>query len=194
MPSPTILDPLDAASLREIGLLTTRGAPPGFQRINKHYLDIFGDEKYKDTTLSSSGVEVEKAFKVIPVELISEATLVHVGFMAETAADIWARWENYSFAMRFEDFFLPARHPENEPRTMEEAEWRSAMASWGIGDNLQDAVLDPAFSCIRGTEACSFWVRDSMESRYAYLEEVGRESSRRATGDPVPYVLKFRRG
>lgn len=57
----------------------------------------------------------------------------------------------------------------------------------GLKKEFQDAILDPRFISIFGTESVKFWIKDTLESRYrslAKLQRRRRNSASRVGGEP----------
>ncbi|KAI3226004.1 hypothetical protein DTO012A9_5764 [Penicillium roqueforti] len=91
----SILTPDDAVNLQASGL----ASPPlydGTRRIHKRRLNRSSDEEEQHLPLTlTSTASRSDSFVGIPEDLISVATLEHLGYKLETAARIWDYWTNW---------------------------------------------------------------------------------------------------
>ncbi|KAK4155550.1 hypothetical protein C8A00DRAFT_31595 [Chaetomidium leptoderma] len=138
----------------------------------------------------------DDAHVTIPDVLISPETLVYVGLSSSKSAEVWDRWANWpphgpgretdaddgGLQVSFIDFIIG--HIRNEPDAADEsdAQWRACLQACGIANDMQDAIMDPHFRYLRLSHSCLYWIRDTVEMRYAELQEIQRKSEH---GRPV---------
>jgi hypothetical protein len=194
MPETTILAPLDAVDLLSRGLLGP-GTTTGFCRLHKRLLNRWSDAEYHDIPLDISlePPAAGDAFSMIPTVLISYETLVHVGLSEVKATELWNRWINWPVSgprreidtddgglrVDFIDFIIGPL--ENQVDTAEDNDlrWRECLNACGIDVSVQDAIMDPHFEYLRLSESCLYWVKDTIEMRYAGLKDIQRSSRER---------------
>ncbi|KAK0708417.1 hypothetical protein B0H67DRAFT_603407 [Lasiosphaeris hirsuta] len=188
----TILAPLDAASLQAQGLLLARSAA-GSRRIHKRRLNRSSDEEHRSIPLVTPP-EPLAAFVTIPDVLISRETLIHVGLSAERAGELWQKWTNWpqngprreadpddggGLQVTFIDFIVGHMENKNDAADESDAQWRECMDACGLSVDAQDAIMDPHFTYLRLSSSCLSWVRDTIEMRYAGLQDIQRTSRAR---------------
>ncbi|KAF7921072.1 uncharacterized protein EAE97_011340 [Botrytis byssoidea] len=134
---------------------------------------------------SSEGIDM-KDFTIIPEFLESEETIEWLGWNPTKAAEIWNRWKEIQETEQdqgtiFEVEFLQCALGHIPGRSFEDgsSDWEEHMRSWGISDELSDAIMDADFTDIRCTESAQHWVTDTIEIRYLSLERIKRESDQR---------------
>ncbi|KAI0882819.1 uncharacterized protein GGS22DRAFT_195545 [Annulohypoxylon maeteangense] len=178
----SILTRKDAEYLIASGLLSPT-SNDDTQMIHKRRLNRWSDEEYSDLPLDAfSSATSSTQFYNIPKDLISLATLRHLGFNNETAAYIWGQWEKKRGTITLIDF--ATNHVKNK-RVKDafedrDQDWHDFMNDCGISVEVQKHIMDPVFQDIRMSESCLFWVTDTMELRYRGLEEVKKTSYWRA--------------
>jgi hypothetical protein len=187
----TILAPLDAANLQDLGLVGPVNTH-GTRRLHRRRLNRSSDEEHSDIPLNAL-MQSPAAFAEIPEGLISLATLVHIGFSFQKAAEIWHRWTNWptsgprretdpedgGFQVTFIDFMIGRLNQQHDTWSDIDQEWQACLNANGIADELQRAILDPKFKYLRHSESCLFWVKDTILMRYAGLKDIQRASHER---------------
>lgn len=58
--------------------------------------------------------------------------------------------------------------------------WNQSLTSCGMAQDVQDAIMDPAFKEIRFTANSMYWVKDTIGMRYAGLKDIQRASRARS--------------
>ena len=58
-------------------------------------------------------------------------------------------------------------------------EWKATLQRLGISDEAQEAILDPHFEYLRLSDSCDFWVKDTVQMRFAALSDIQRTSVER---------------
>ncbi|KAJ6780419.1 hypothetical protein PWT90_02306 [Aphanocladium album] len=119
-----------------------------------------------------------------PESLFSKATIRHVGLCPATAYRKWNSWQNWSpippwretdpeqdwgDEMPFIHFLTGCTGAGMHVWGEDDAVWRECMAKCGMSDEMQDAIMDPAFREVRLRETCEFWMEQTMEMRYEAL-------------------------
>ncbi|TID00170.1 hypothetical protein CH35J_005326 [Colletotrichum higginsianum] len=186
------MSPLDAQDLQNTGLLS----PPspggssggGSRRLHKRRLNRSSDEEHYNIPLdvpmqSPAG---SHAFQEIPEFLISREALVHVGFSDHRAAFLWNEWSMYMAGMPQHDiddlqvdfisFILNRLDQQVNTWSDTNSEWRSCLNSYGMSDEFQAAIMDPNFKYLRTSESCHYWTKDTVEMRFAGLQDIQRAS------------------
>lgn len=137
-------------------------------------------------------------FVEVPEHLISKAALLYVGYTNDKAEELWSRWCNWpadgprreidagsgSLYVTFADFITAHigtsdTFPDNTWAD-NTAQWVRCLRHYGLNDDTITAILDAQFDNIRRTETCAFWAKDTLTMRYAGIEEMRRESNKRA--------------
>ncbi|KAK3346948.1 hypothetical protein B0T25DRAFT_291512 [Lasiosphaeria hispida] len=186
--SSAILAPLDTANLQAQGLLLV-GSAAGSRRIHKRRLNRSSDEEHRDIPLVTPP-ESSAAFVTIPDVLISRETLMHVGLSAENAGELWQKWTNWpqfgprrevdpddgGLQVTFIDFIVGHMENKDDAADESDAQWRACMDACGLSVDTQDAIMDPHFTYLRLSSSCLSWVRDTIEMRYAGLQDIQRTS------------------
>ena len=194
MSESTILAPLDAANLLSHGLLSLSGTT-GSCRLHKRRLNRSSDEEHRDIPLNISleSLAADDAFAIIPTVLISRETLVYIGFSAAKAAEMWSEWTNWpafgpsretdpedgGLQVTFIDFFTGAVEYRADTAEDNDVQWRACLDMCGISIDVQDAIMDPHFKYPRLSQSCLYWAKDTIEMRYAGLEDIQRASRER---------------
>jgi hypothetical protein len=120
----------------------------------------------------------------LPQSAISIAALEFIGFTAETAEDIFRR-------------FTSRPNPDNNPDDLLDYVYghtlilstnfyqhcppAQAMTQIGLTQQIQDAILDPRFSAIFGTETLRFWIDDTLRINYLTLVQFLHRLKKHAT-------------
>lgn len=58
-------------------------------------------------------------------------------------------------------------------------QWQACRNGCGIALDVQNKIMDPRFEDFRLSESCLYWVNDTVQMRYAGLEEIQRSSHAR---------------
>lgn len=191
-----VLTVVDAAALQDLDLLSPFSSTSGSVRIHKRRLNCSSDIEYSNLplTITHDSPGAQDAFVTIPVNLTSRETLLYVGYSEERSWQLWEAWISLPTAGSdytvdpdpdgFYDTFLNfiVAHVNNfEHAHGEDVElWRRAFDSYGLAQDLQDSILDPAFKEIRDTGGSRFWAVDTFEMRYAGLKKIQRTSRARS--------------
>ncbi|KAK4032093.1 hypothetical protein C8A01DRAFT_20795 [Parachaetomium inaequale] len=191
-----ILAPLDAETLQSQGLLHP-GSTTGTHRLHRRRVTEYGDVEYKhiplDVPLQSP--LADEAYVTIPQTLISRQTLAHIGLSDSKATELWHRWGNWPAdgpspvidgpgrAIDADDdepleavflgfvIHLTKREPDVDDES-DDVQWRSYLDACGISHDVQDAIMDPHFTDIRLSNSCWYWIQDTIEMRYAGLQDI----------------------
>lgn len=191
-----ILTPADAANLRKEGLLSyAEGTGSRRLRIHKRRLNNSSEEEHRHIPLNTptSPPFSDDAFATIPEDLISHETLLHLGLSEGKATEIWHRWTNWptsgprreidaddgGLQVTFIDYILGALENQIDVAEDDDAAWNACLSTCGIDVTVQGAIMDPAFKYVRLSKSCLHWARDTVEMRYAGLEEIQRTSRER---------------
>ncbi|KAM7209845.1 hypothetical protein V8F06_014771 [Rhypophila decipiens] len=132
---------------------------------------------------------------VIPATLISRETLEHVGFTKEKADELWSEWLNSAAddsdnARRegdseagqdgdtFKQFILDNVKKETDTWDTwsedDDGPWYACLTHCGINTKTQEAIMEPAFRCLRESESYIYWICDTIGMRYGGLEFILR--------------------
>ncbi|KAK3363952.1 hypothetical protein B0T25DRAFT_576400 [Lasiosphaeria hispida] len=194
--STTIIAPLDAVNLRAQGLLRQSSSSES-PRLHKRRLNRSSDEENHHIPLQipQGSSAMEGAFVTIPKALISRQTLIHVGLSPSMADEIWGRWTDWpvdgprrevdaddgGLQVTFFDFLVGRATGGSKPDTTGEGdtEWYECLDACGIAPDTQAAIMDPNFTILRLSRSCLDWVRDTIEMRYAGLQDIQRASRQR---------------
>ena len=136
------------------------------------------DEVITSESFAATHVNERTAFIEVPAVLESMETYIFIGFDNATARRVWARYSNYvknadpdDTEGKFMDF---ARWQVENVRfadaTSETDDWLGYMKAIGVSEELQNVIMLPEFSDLRYTASCSFWLLDTMETRYESLQ------------------------
>lgn len=130
-----------------------------------------------------------------PDQLISRATLKYVGFTEAKADRIWKNWNDWVATIPkheadpnsnwLQKAFLNCMTMSMEAidtRIDDDDIWRAIMTAYGLGEQIQKAIMDPLFKPIRAAESCSFWARDAVETRYNHLRKTLRDEGAASPG------------
>ncbi|KAF5590619.1 hypothetical protein FPANT_5937 [Fusarium pseudoanthophilum] len=191
-----ILAPKDAERLINLGLVNLPTPPNGSIQVHKRRLNRSSDEENKRIPLNADVKSRPKAFATIPEKLISKATIEYVGYNSDKATEIWSGWVNWpsgpiireidpSDSTTMEVSFIDwVKYKTGNP--LEYDVWEDDNSAWfrhmeqcGIATELQQSIMDPRFKDMRLTGTCIGWLRNTMELRYEWLEEIRRASAER---------------
>ncbi|KAI0148472.1 hypothetical protein GGR57DRAFT_241717 [Xylariaceae sp. FL1272] len=200
-----IFSPLDAEHLQSEGLLSppTSESPVSYpsytegrvRRCHKRRLNRSSEEEYAhisiDVSYETPGAQ--EAFAPIPDELISKETLRYLGLSDAKATEIWSiwgSWPNYGPRretdpdndlpqVMFLDFVLAQVDKVQEAWRDDDTEWFACLENCGVHTSLQEAIMNPVYKSLRLSRGCRFWVKDTIEMRYAGLKEIQRASRER---------------
>ncbi|ELR04606.1 hypothetical protein VC83_04151 [Pseudogymnoascus destructans] len=207
MSNKSILAPFDAANLQNRGLLGP-GNTTSSQRLHKRCLNRSSDEEHSDIPLSAP-ISSQNAFATIPAVLISLETLIYVGLSGQKANELWNQWTNWQrgpydprretdpddggLTVTFHDFIIgwSVTNRADAVGDDDDHEWRKCLDACGIDAATQDAIMDPNFTYLRRTNSCLYWAKDTIEMRYAGLEEIQRtsltrEAELKQAAPPIP--------
>ncbi|PNP86076.1 hypothetical protein FNYG_01132 [Fusarium nygamai] len=191
-----ILAPGDAAQLIELDLVNLPNPPNGVIQIHKRRLNRTSDAVHKNIPLNANVESRPDAFATIPEKLISKATIEYVGFNSEKATEIWSGWDNWPSGPIIREIALgDSTNPEvsfidwvksKTGNPLEYDVWEDDNSAWfrhmeqcGIATELQHSIMDPRFKDMWFTGTCIGWLRNTMELRYEWLEEIQRASAER---------------
>jgi hypothetical protein len=190
-----ILAPGDVTQLVKLDLVHLPNPPNGSIQIHRRRLNRTS-EAVHNIPLNANVESRPDAFATIPEKLISKATIEYVGYNSDKATEIWSGWANWpsdpiireidpSDSTTIEVSFIDwvKRHTGNP---LEYDVWEDDNPAWfrhmeqcGIATELQQSIMDPHFKDMRLTGTCIGWLRNTMELRYEWLEEVQRASAER---------------
>lgn len=189
-----ILGELDAVNLQNQGRLSPNDSR-GTRRLHRRYLNRSSDEENQHIPLDvpMQSAAANEAFVSIPEHLISQATLEYVGFSEAKAAAMWQQWTNWpsggplrevdsddgGLRMTFLDFLTGPFNGSVDCSSENDQEWSRCMNDFGLNSQTQDAILDPRFKYLRLSRSCAFWAKDTVEMRYAGLQDIQRASLER---------------
>ncbi|KID86013.1 hypothetical protein MAJ_11191, partial [Metarhizium majus ARSEF 297] len=190
-----IFSPLDAANLESIGLLGPVETD-GKRKCHKRRLNPSSDEEHKDISLDVriGSPEEDDAFAAVPDAIFSRETLNYLGFATHMADAIWNEWNNWpstgpgreiddtngGLQVTFIDFIILAHvQKANDAYEDDDFKWRQCINECGMSASVQNAIMDENFKQIRMSRSCVYWVTDTIEMRYAGLEEIQRASRER---------------
>jgi hypothetical protein len=111
----------------------------------------------------------------LPQSAISVAALEFIGFTAETAADIFRRFTSRPDPDINPDDLLDYIHGHTlilSTDSYQHCPPAQAMTQIGLTQQIQDAILDPRFSAIFGTETLRFWIDDTLRINYLTLMQL----------------------
>ncbi|KAF4982964.1 hypothetical protein FZEAL_1534 [Fusarium zealandicum] len=195
----SLLAPLDVSQLMSQGLVGPLDAS-GTRRIHKRRLTRSSDEEHRNLSLNAPAQPSATGdmFATIPDQLVSRATIEHVGFSKTKATEMWNAWDNWPTTgpgretdaetgdghlfVSFIDFLTGLSGQIGSPSDAyqdNDEQWTQCMEHFGLATELQHAILDPHFKFLRLSASCLFWVSDTIEMRYAGLEEVQKASLER---------------
>ncbi|KAK3370740.1 hypothetical protein B0T24DRAFT_299030 [Lasiosphaeria ovina] len=186
--SGTILAPLDFEDLKAKGLVSPESTA-GFRRIHKRRLNRSSDEEHRNISFDVS-LESSVAFSTIPDVLISRETMIHIGLSTEKTDELWQQWVNWphdgprrevdpddgGLQVSFLDFVLGRVLHRSDAIGENDVEWRVCLDACGLAPATRDAIMDRHFTYLRQSNSCQYWVRDTIDMRYAGLQEIQRSS------------------
>ncbi|KXJ89493.1 hypothetical protein Micbo1qcDRAFT_206428 [Microdochium bolleyi] len=133
-----------------------------------------------------SALDSDEPQAAVPSVLISHDTLLYLGLSERRAQSLWEEWTSWpslgpwrevdaddgNLRVYFIDFVLG--HFNNIPSTHgeDDASWRLCLALSGISWTLLDAIMDSDFKDLRLTANSVFWIKDTIQMRYAGLEHI----------------------
>ncbi|CAG8910004.1 unnamed protein product [Penicillium egyptiacum] len=134
----------------------------------------------RSSSSSSSSVSIEtRGFQDgivqtfdIPTSDESVEVLEFIGFSADTAIDLYSRYANRPDPEENPDslFDYACGHLASlNTQRYEEMGTRQALIAVGLTTKLVEAILDPAFTDVFGTQSPFFWAKDSVATNYATL-------------------------
>lgn len=191
-----VLATADANMLQLSGLLSPPNSTGGSRRIHKRRLNRSSDDEYSTISLSIThdSPQAHDAFTTIPVVLISRESLEYLGLSEQRSRELWEEWTSWpatgpkrevdaddgGLRVTFHDFILG--HFDNMQTAHGEDDdlWRQSLTSCGMSQDVQDAIMDPAFKEIRSTANSMYWVKDTIDMRYAGLKDIQRASRARS--------------
>ncbi|KAI9784460.1 MAG: hypothetical protein M1839_002116 [Geoglossum umbratile] len=110
----------------------------------------------------------------IPATLNSLETFSFIGFDNETAAALWDEYKNnYISFINIATYHVVGAHVpgmEIPGRESSEVHYRRRMEILGINNELCEAILDPAFIDFRETQSCTYWLLESITTKYEALK------------------------
>jgi hypothetical protein len=161
----------------------------------------YGDVEYKylslDVPLQSP--LAGEVYVTIPQTLISRQTLLYIGLSDSKATELWHRWNDWladgpspvidgpglginsdddePLEAVFLDFVISLikREPDVDDES-DDVQWRSYLDACGTSHDVQDAIMDPHFADIRLSNSSWYWIQDTIEMRYAGLQDIQRIS------------------
>ncbi|KAL8943113.1 MAG: hypothetical protein Q9211_001101 [Gyalolechia sp. 1 TL-2023] len=132
--------------------------------------------------ISSSGTDTTMK---LPTILESIETLVFIGFTQAAAEQILQRYQQDESS----DGVTPAlldfvkSHVRSFPDAVfEEDDWDAAMATMGIKQSVRSGIMSPEFWVLMLSETARFWVIDTIETKYKFLESVDQSIIARSHG------------
>jgi hypothetical protein len=120
----------------------------------------------------------------LPQSAFSIAALEFIGFTAETAADIFRRFTSRPNPDNNPDDLLDYVHGHTlilSTNSYQHYPPAQAMTQIGLTQQIQDAILDPRFSAIFGTETLRFWIDDTLRVNYLTLMQLLYRLKKHAT-------------
>jgi hypothetical protein len=120
----------------------------------------------------------------LPQSAISVAALEFIGFTTETAADIFGRFTSRPRPDINPDDLLDYIHGHTLILSTDfyrQYPPAQAMTQIGLTQQMQDAILDPRFSTIFGTNSLLFWIDDTLRINYLTLIQLLRRLKNLAT-------------
>lgn len=186
----SILQPLDTAALLDEGLVTPPSST-GTRRLHRRRLNNLSaiTEDLTDSPPLSTDFTDDNCFATIPDMLLSEATLRHLGYRPDVAADIWTRWVDWApgsttrvtdpddgLVFSFVEFATGHAHGRGRDKdaTFENTpqEWYACFDACGINTETQEALMDPLYKDMRESASCVDWIIDTIELRFRALQQV----------------------
>ncbi|CAN8098057.1 unnamed protein product [Discula destructiva] len=175
-----------------------KGTPSdGKRKVSARLLSPFDSDSYGSLSSSSSGASsaslrlkgfispsFDKDFE-LPMDQESVAALTFMGFTQTTAQEIYQRWATRPDPEQYPYSFLEHAVGQFEHRNQGDLSHADFMTKIGLNKEFQDAIMDPRFASIFGTETLKFWIKDTLTSRYhtiAYLQRRCRNMALRGGG------------
>jgi len=111
----------------------------------------------------------------------SPAVLEYIGFTPQKSAELWSAWSCISQQPAFNQSFISWVIGQLEDFKGDEAdfiekEWRDYMTTIGLTTEDQNCMLDPRFAMVLETANCVYWVTETIEGRYGYLDMIRSEA------------------
>jgi hypothetical protein len=183
-----LLSPL-AGKKRKLSTSLLSDTPPfSLSSRPKGPSDRVGSESFEATFTSQ-----EAETSTVPETLESVESLEYVGFTTSMAEKIYNRYQNSpeDIPWAFFEFALAViEDPQIEDAESPQDDWFACMTRIGLDEDFQRAIMLEEFADLRYTATCKFWVQDTMEMRWRFLEnlmscERGISSSKRVGQDLV---------
>jgi hypothetical protein len=117
----------------------------------------------------------EAETSTVPETLESVESLEYVGFTTNMAETIYNRYQNSpkDVPWAFLEFALAViEDPQIEDAESSQDDWFACMTMIGLDEDFQRAIMLEEFADLRYTATCKFWVRDTMEMRWRFLENL----------------------
>lgn len=137
----------------------------------------------------------------LPESAVSVAALEFIGFTIETATEIFIRFASRPYPDQCPDELLD--YARGHAQMLSKNPYRNypptqAMTRIGLSQQFQDAITDPHFSTIFGTETLLFWIQDTLRINYLTLEQLqrrlidhaNRSIAKRAKRDSIDVVFQ----
>ncbi|KAG5923203.1 hypothetical protein E4U42_005019 [Claviceps africana] len=184
----SVFAPGDLQNLVQTGLASPPDSEDGTVRVHKRRLNRSSDSEESYIPLSPSSLSSGDSHADIPQVLDSFATIKYLGFTEEKASSLWSSWtrerQDYDRDLGIIPFIeliighVEPNH-EDDAWTDDDEEWYRFMASHGINQELQAAIMDPRFKEVRLRASCFYWIKDTLETRYLGLEDIQQASYER---------------
>ncbi|KZF20519.1 hypothetical protein L228DRAFT_249276 [Xylona heveae TC161] len=122
---------------------------------------------------------------VIPEFIESMETLQYLGFTKETAEKLWLKIEKRPDP-DMNDFMRMVRGwVRSFPNAVDEDDdWISVMNKIGIKTRLRQAILTPEYKDIRLSETCHYWINETMQCDFQFLESISNRILQKITSLP----------
>ncbi|KAK5358067.1 hypothetical protein LTR20_009253 [Exophiala xenobiotica] len=111
----------------------------------------------------------------MPTASHSAAGLEFIGFDAETAAILFQRYLNRPDPDINTDTlmaYVKAHVGILDTPSYQDLQSDQALQRIGINQKLRDAILDPEFKHLLGTDSLTYWVLDSLTTNFATLQQL----------------------
>ena len=186
----TILGPLDVQHLgarKETTILR-----PGVRILHRRYIDpicqIAGEDAYIPLPI------LNKEYVEIPERLISEATLVTLGFTEAAAQEMWEMWtdprhdtmpwrETEGGIVSFLSLPIVWIKTRGTDTTGDgdDVTWMATMGACGINPEIQVHLLEshPMYRHMRQLRSCKGWLEHTVRMRYRVLAAIRDDSRKR---------------
>ncbi|KZF24811.1 hypothetical protein L228DRAFT_281852 [Xylona heveae TC161] len=109
----------------------------------------------------------------IPEYVESRETLEYLGFTERAAKKLWQRIQKLEEPEMNPFMTMVRAYIRSFPDAIDEGDdWNAVMANIGIAERLQTAIMSPEYSEIRLSETAHYWLIDTMERDFEFLEEI----------------------